>query len=126
MQTSSEHDPGSRLRHVLIRREGYPNEFMFVPTCCVCDKVIVDLETASVSVPSRGNELALTSLGEYGDTEVLDTGQTGFAVCQECDVPCGAHWLRAACVFNADQRREWEKVQDEQRRPKRRRSKHRA
>jgi len=102
----------TELVPVLVRRKGHEG-FFYLPTCAICNKPILDFESANVVVQGwhPSPDLPPTeSLGSVKGTEFFRVPGVAIAVHFECDKQEWRPWVRLSSVFSQDQRHPLEKV----------------
>jgi hypothetical protein len=103
---------GTVLVPVLVRNKGHEG-FFYLPTCTICNKPILDFESANVVVqgwhPSPDSQ-PTESLGSVKGTEFFRVPGVAIAVHFECDKQEWKPWVRLSSVFSQDQRQPIEKV----------------
>jgi hypothetical protein len=99
----------TRLNPLVLRRAGLADEIYYVPRCKNCGAYVLDFKAANVS--TVGERTAdLVPLGDFGDAKVFLIPSDGaFVFCKECDNTDHSPWVTANCIFQTDQRREFEK-----------------
>jgi hypothetical protein len=106
---ASNSNRGTRLIPLMLEREGQPAEIFYVPECAECGRPILDFQMANISTVDE-TEQDLIPIGELGDANVSIIPSAGaFAFHKECDETGRSPWVTAHCVFQTDQRREFEK-----------------
>lgn len=100
---------GTRLAALMLERNGYPAEILYVPQCHSCGRLILDFRTANVSTV-RETEADLVPIGKIGNADASFIPCEGaFVFCKSCDNTSHGSWVGAHCVFKNDQRYAFEK-----------------
>ena len=100
---------GTRLIPLMLQRKGFPAETYYVPECLECGKPILDFRAANVSVAGE-TDAELIPIGKLDDADAfLIPSRGAFTVHKECDETGRGFWVTANCVFQTDQRREFER-----------------
>lgn len=100
---------GTRLNPLVLKRDGFADEIYYVPRCSKCGRYVLDFAAANVSTV-RESYADLVPLGDFGDAKVFLIPSDGaYVFCKTCDDTEHAPWITAHCVFQVDQRREFER-----------------
>lgn len=107
--TNPSNHHGTRLIPLVLQREGHPDEIFYTPECGACGRPILDLRAANVSTVDEMED-DLIPVGRLGDAAALQIPSAGaYAFHKDCDETGRSPWVTAHCVFQTDQRREFEK-----------------
>ena len=100
---------GTRLIPLRLQRKGFPVETYYVPECLECGRPILDFRAANISVAGE-TDAELIPIGKLDDADAFLIPSDGaFAIHKECDETGHGSWVSAHCVFQTDQRREFER-----------------
>jgi hypothetical protein len=106
---ASNSNRGTRLIPLMLEREGQPAEIFYVPECAECGRPILDFQMANISTVDESEEDPIP-IGKLGDANASIIPSAGaFAFHKDCDETGRSPWVTAHCVFQTDQRREFEK-----------------
>lgn len=107
---SANNEVATALVPLIFKRKNQPAEIFFAPKCRKCGELILDLNDANVSTVGE-IDAKPERIGTLGDAQVFLIQCVGaFCFHKECDRSEHKPWTDATCVFQADQRRSFERL----------------